>query len=122
MSINVIDIDTTLRDLGDLIRTEPDPERRVMLYDSFLQAASDIARDGFLGSIYALRASGMPAVQIAERHAVHHWTVNRWTNEYADRHGLTRLGRQRRVDGAVQIQPQYRAGIRRRTVAPSPGE
>jgi hypothetical protein len=121
--MDVIDIDTVLRDLSDNIRTESDPERRILLYDAMLQAASDIARDGFLSAVYALRAGGMPAKQIAERHEVHHFTVTRWTNEYAEAHGLPRLGRQPRVVDATPIQPHYKAGLRRRTPGtPIPGE
>jgi hypothetical protein len=118
--VNEGDIETVLRDLSDLIRTVPDPDRRMLLFDLFLVRGSDIARDGFLGAAYACRAAGMPANQIAERHGLHHWTVNRWTNEYADRHGLVRLGRQPRVDSAVPIEPQYRAGTRRHGGTPSP--
>lgn len=104
MSINDLDITTTLRDLSDLIRTEADPRRRAALYETFLQVASDIARDGFEGAMYALRASGVTVDEIADERGVAPWTVSRWTNAYAARHGVKRLGRPPRVSGAVRIQ------------------
>ena len=105
MPINAFDIDTALRDLHDLIRDdEPDPARRAVLFRTFLAVASDIGQDGFEGAAYAWRRSGATPEQIGQEFGVAAWTASRWTNDYAERHGLTRLGRPRRVTGAVRLQ------------------
>ena len=123
MSINDLDIETTLRDLSDLIRAEPDARRRAALFQSFLLRASDSGRDGFEGAVYAARMAGVTPEDVAQDHGVAPWTVIRWTNTYADRHGLRRLGRPPRPTGAVEIPtPMRRPWSRPPGATPNPGE
>lgn len=124
MSVNDHDVSLMLRDIGDLIRSEDDPLKRIDLLDSFVQQATDIARDAYLATIYHWRCEGRSSEEIADlvQHSVA--SVNRWVQEYVDRHLVPRPPRHGapRLDGAVRLPPAYkRATLPRKSASTIPG-
>ena len=112
VSVNDHDVSLMLRDIGDLIRSEDDPLKRIDLLDSFVQQATDIARDAYLATIYHWRCEGRSSEEIADlvQHSVA--SVNRWVQEYVDRHLVPRPPRH---GAPVSTEP---CGFLRRTSAP----
>lgn len=110
MPVNAHDVTLMLREVGDLIRTEDDRLHRLELLDTFVQEATDIARDSYLATVYHWRTGGVSADEIAAATGHHVASVNRWITEYAERHSLPkppRLGAPR-LDGAVPLPPAYK--------------
>jgi len=84
VSVNEADVRRALLDLSDLIRLEPDPIRRVLLYESLLHEGSDIAAVGKGSAMLDLADEGWSQEAIAE--AVGHTkdTVRRYLYRAAE--------------------------------------